>query len=303
LPIHAHPNKRLAEELHSEFPAHYPDDNHKPVVCIPIGNFEVLAGFRPIEQIRKQIREVEELQFLCGREGDIDCSSIRELHARLLHADLSDVRLQARALTLRLSDKDAESRTDDEKLILRLVKDYPADVGIFSVFFLNYIRITPDMDQSYVYFAPDEPHAYLSGDCVECAAVSDNIVRAGLSGKHKDVPTLLNMLTYRDDMLSELLRCGEKVHPNITKYDPPVDEFCLYKVHGPVLEGLQLPRASIAVCLQGAMVAEIQASDGREGESSEQVRLVFGQTVFCRAGSRLVVHSAEEGSQIFIATT
>lgn len=43
---------------------------------------------------------------------------------------------------------------------------------------------------------PNGPHAYISGDILECMALSDNTVRAGLSPKHKDVDTLLRMLEY-----------------------------------------------------------------------------------------------------------
>jgi mannose-6-phosphate isomerase class I len=34
------------------------------------------------------------------------------------------------------------------------------------------------------------------GDCVECMACSDNVVRAGLTPKLKDVETLVQMLTF-----------------------------------------------------------------------------------------------------------
>jgi len=44
--------------------------------------------------------------------------------------------------------------------------------------------------------AANEPHAYLKGDCVECMATSDNVVRAGLTPKLKDSDTLIKMLTY-----------------------------------------------------------------------------------------------------------
>ena len=42
----------------------------------------------------------------------------------------------------------------------------------------------------------NEPHAYIHGDCVECMALSDNVVRAGLTPKFRDVSTLCSMLTY-----------------------------------------------------------------------------------------------------------
>jgi mannose-6-phosphate isomerase len=34
-----------------------------------------------------------------------------------------------------------------------------------------------------IYLAANEPHAYLSGQIMECMATSDNVVRAGLTPK------------------------------------------------------------------------------------------------------------------------
>ncbi len=38
---------------------------------------------------------------------------------------------------------------------------------------------------------PDEPHAYIFGDCIECMANSDNVVRLGLTPKLKDIDTII----------------------------------------------------------------------------------------------------------------
>ena len=43
---------------------------------------------------------------------------------------------------------------------------------------------------------PDEPHAYVQGDIIECMINSDNVVRGGLTPKLKDVETLSQMLKY-----------------------------------------------------------------------------------------------------------
>jgi mannose-6-phosphate isomerase len=59
---------------------------------------------------------------------------------------------------------------------------------------LNYVRLGPGV--AFVMYA-NEPHAYLHGDILECMACSDNVVRVGLTPKFRDVPTLVNMLTYR----------------------------------------------------------------------------------------------------------
>ena len=42
----------------------------------------------------------------------------------------------------------------------------------------------------------NEPHAYLSGECAEIMACSDNVIRAGCTAKYKDVATLVECLTY-----------------------------------------------------------------------------------------------------------
>jgi len=80
-----------------------------------------------------------------------------------------------------------------EELLLRLNSQFPGDVGCFCVFFLNYLTLEPGQA---IFLAANMPHAYLSGDCVECMATSDNVVRAGLTPKYRDVNLLINMLTY-----------------------------------------------------------------------------------------------------------
>lgn len=81
-----------------------------------------------------------------------------------------------------------------EQLILRLESQYPADVGILAAFFLNYVELKPG---EALYVGPNEPHAYISGECIECMATSDNVVRAGLTSKKRDVQALLSMLNYK----------------------------------------------------------------------------------------------------------
>lgn len=52
LSIQAHPNKKLAEKLHVEFPDKYKDPNHKPEIAIAlVDNFLACYGFASAEQI------------------------------------------------------------------------------------------------------------------------------------------------------------------------------------------------------------------------------------------------------------
>lgn len=55
LSIQAHPNKELAVALHSKDPANYPDDNHKPEMALAVTPFEVLCGFRRLDEINNFI--------------------------------------------------------------------------------------------------------------------------------------------------------------------------------------------------------------------------------------------------------
>ena len=69
LSIQAHPNKKLAEQLHAKDPKNYPDDNHKPEMAIAITPFEGLCGFRPLKEIAHFLETVPSLASLVGEEA------------------------------------------------------------------------------------------------------------------------------------------------------------------------------------------------------------------------------------------
>lgn len=62
---------------------------------------------------------------------------------------------------------------------------------------------------------------------MECMATSDNVVRAGLTPKLRDVPTLTTMLTYTASPPSDqiLPPVGFRSTKHTTLYDPPIEEF------------------------------------------------------------------------------
>lgn len=67
---------------------------------------------------------------------------------------------------------------------------------------------------------------------MECMACSDNVVRAGLTPKLKDVDTLCEMLDYRCRTKEEIIfSCTQS--PNnlfVTVYDPPVPDFTIARI-------------------------------------------------------------------------
>lgn len=67
---------------------------------------------------------------------------------------------------------------------------------------------------------------------MECMACSDNVVRAGLTPKFKDVPTLCSMLNYSCKSAQENLFSSHP-HPQdacVTVYNPPIPDFAVMKI-------------------------------------------------------------------------
>lgn len=211
LSIQLHPDRGQAARLHAHDPVHYPDTNHKPELAIPISEVEMLYGFRPIPEIRGVLLRSPELCEVLGAElvydvdhfakhqetlsdlAKVEDALIARLYARVMHATPEMLAATTHNLYARLKKLPVLER--DEAWILRLESEYPnGDVGLFCFYLQNIEHRRPG---DAVFIGSNIPHAYLSGDLVECMANSDNVVRAGLTPKFKDVETLLHVTDYR----------------------------------------------------------------------------------------------------------
>src|SRR6202034_1436838 len=74
--------------------------------------------------------------------------------------------------------------------VLRIAADHPADPGVVAALLLNYSVLEPG---EALYMPAGGLHAYIKGVGVELLANSDNVLRAGLTPKHVDVPELLRL--------------------------------------------------------------------------------------------------------------
>jgi len=71
-----------------------------------------------------------------------------------MHADVNLVKEQLQLLVTRLQDK-----TDRVSTMAKDIHEqFPGDVGIFCIYFLNLITLNPGQG---VFLAANEPHAYL----------------------------------------------------------------------------------------------------------------------------------------------
>lgn len=147
----------------------------------------------------------------------------------------------------------SDSNSELSRLFQRLNQQYPGgDVGLFSIYFFNYIHLQPG---EAILLKANVPHAYLHGECVECMACSDNVVRAGLTPKFKDIPTLIEMLDYQPLTIEQTKFPGKAISPTTTEFDPKqvsiIDDFIVQETRGK--EGVinALDRASLLVVVRG----------------------------------------------------
>ncbi len=230
----------------------YRDPNHKPELALALTDFDCLCGFRPAHEIAAFLHDVPEFAALVGADAaraftaatstttsaalsDEQCATakaaLQALFRAVYAASPECVERTTAALAQRCrAATEAPLRGIDKplrQLILSTHGHFPNDVGLFALFLLNRLLLRPG---EAIFLGANEPHAYLAGDCVECMACSDNVVRAGLTPKLKDVDTLCAMLTYRAGA-PEVLR-GERLdaHDSVrVVYAPPIKDFCLEK--------------------------------------------------------------------------
>jgi len=132
-------------------------------------------------------------------------------------------------------------------------------------------------------------------------AASDNVVRAGLTPKFKDVKVLVDMLTYRYGSAKSQLMTGSKFGPHSLLYDPPIDEFSviLTSLNANVSEkhpGISGPSIFIVTRGEGSLLAE---SLKTETEFSLEVGYVY----FVGANVPVSFEAGQKGLEIYRAFT
>jgi len=101
-----------------------------------------------------------------------------------------------------------------------------------------------------------------TGDCMEVMATSDNVVRAGLTPKFKDVDTLVEMLTY--GARAPTVLTGEVVDGCTRSYPAPVPEFVLQCTTLPADDSVgeytlpPIPSGAVIMVVAGAAVATVR---------------------------------------------
>lgn len=289
LSIQSHPDGALARTLHAKFPNIYKDPNPKPELAIALTPFRALFGFRQVDEIVGYTRKYKDLARLVGERNITDLDhmksgeALKRVYSMLMHASSTDVN--------KTIDSVISKGDDDEAVNLarNLNRDFPNDVGVLSVFFLNIVDLVPGQA---IYMGPNVPHAYVSGDLIECMTCSDNVIRGGLTPKFKDVETLVTSLDYTCSKPVLLDPCfSPEGFPTWSPGDVPfaVTEYIVNKGSSCVINGKKGKGPSIALVIEGSGVIG-------------SLSVKKGQTALLPPGdSHLVVSS--EGLRIFEAFT
>ena len=157
-----------------------------------------------------------------------------------------------------------------EKIILELEREFPeGDVGLFAFYLLNYDELHPG---DGLFIEPQVAHAYLSGDIAECMANSDNVIRAGLTSKFKDISTLLSILKFDPSKPSRLQSIAASEKPWRT-YPTPVREFQVDIAAG-THQDIKVPTSS------SCQLLFILSGEGEFRSGKKRSRILPGESYF-----------------------
>ncbi len=303
LSIQVHPSKEAAvqdfeKENAAGIPAdaphrNYKDNNHKPELMVAMGEFWLLHGFKPVDELKKTLGEVPELNELLpvfGEEGHY-----KELYKYVMELPQQKVNEQLKPLLDRIIPQYQAGQLNRSsadfwaaRAALTFNREGITDRGIFSVYLFNLVRLQKGQA---IFQDAGVPHAYLEGQNVEIMASSDNVLRGGLTTKHIDVAELLKHT--RCEPTEVKILEGDK-EGALLRYRTPAPDFELSKI---VLEKeqtltLKADTAEIFLLTEGS----VALSDGKnnvELRKGELAAAAFaGQQVEIRALEPVVVFRA-----------
>ncbi|MGV9189047.1 mannose-6-phosphate isomerase, class I [Arcanobacterium canis] len=255
----------------------YKDSNHKPELVYALTRFEAIVGFRSPRRILGVLSGLgtaltQRLAHFIEEEPN--ANGVKAAFEWLLSShtrpDAVAVGQVVDACQARAPEESPSPRAD--RIVAYLAQYYPGDPGVVASLLLNPVTLSP----GEAMFTPaGTVHAYLSGVGVEVMAASDNVMRAGLTPKHVDVPALLSVL---DTVAAPPIRIApERVSPIQSMFYAPVDDFELSVIALRDASSWERVRGSgprIMLCLEGA--AQIRCS-------GETLRMNTGSAVFIEA--------------------
>lgn len=193
LSIQVHPSPEQAEEGYEreqragiplDDPArNYKDRSAKPETVVALTEVGLLTGVQPAERLRATADRLGLEWLRAAADGE------RPVLPSVLALDDAAA---AAAVDATVAAARAADPQDPVAALVRYVHDrHPGDRGLLVAVCMHHVHL--ESGQS-LHTPAGQVHAYLSGTAIEVMSSSDNVLRAGLTGKHVDVPELLAVL-------------------------------------------------------------------------------------------------------------
>jgi mannose-6-phosphate isomerase len=258
------------------------DDWPKPELAYALTPFEVLAGMRSPEDAHDFLATLAVGRLLpAGAKNDLS----RPLETILTWPEADRPALIADVVTAcaRLTEGPYAPAA---AAIVQIAEGHPGDIDIVAALLLRHAVLQPG---EAMFMPAGGLHAYLRGTCIELLANSDNVVRAGLTGKHIDVPELLKLL---DPALPVTALAPSRPAPGIAVYDAGVPEFRLYRIDlGDAPADLPGAGPRILLCTSGEAVLRA---------AGDTAKLARGESLFVSAADGAVAGTGP--ARLFQAT-
>lgn len=304
LSIQLHPNKKQAETLHKKDPLNYPDDNHKPEIAIAIDELTAIAGFQPANQIKENFLKYKELKIILGEEifnSVIDetsevklCEKIKIAYTVMMQksAEQNELDNVISSLSKRFTNSQKNNLVEEQFLTQQNL--YGNDVGILSFFFFNMLQLKPGQA---IFTDAGIPHAYIKGNIVECMANSDNVVRAGLTPKFKDVATLLDIMDFE---FSDFKLMNSEMDDDEVVYQTSAKEFevsVFTKPAGNEHPVITRKKPIVILIQEGELTVEWKI-----GDEIQQLSFSKGESFLCPALLSNFILSSKRNSKYYVVS-
>ncbi|MBB4931184.1 mannose-6-phosphate isomerase [Lipingzhangella halophila] len=242
----------------------YRDPFHKPEMVVALEPFEALCGFRdPAAAYADIAANPAPLasRLRADLAGSDPSTALRAAFTRLLTLPEQERNALVTGLIDWEARNPAASRNSDGSntdCMVRLAERYPGDPGAIAALLLNRVRLRP---WEALFLPAGNVHAYVGGTAVEIMASSDNVLRAGLTSKHVDVPELLDVVRFEARAVPRVRPIAEGTW---WRYPVPVGDFALWASGREARDGVLPGRGARIVLVLGAGAVTVRTGCGHE---------------------------------------
>ncbi|EIE19933.1 RmlC-like cupin [Coccomyxa subellipsoidea C-169] len=276
-------NKRQSQRAYMQRRRVY-NGNNTSKVAIALSDSEVLCGFVEYQELVQILASTPELGSVLG-----------------------EVAPAIQALTKRLQSADSPL-TEKEKLVLRLNEQSPADTGILSAFFLNFVALKPNQA---ICVAANVPYAHVSGDLLDC--IDSPSTANGFAPTFRDAAAVSVWLTHSQGS-PKIFEGTEpsSSRPCTVTYKPPIGEFEFSKIKIPRTtkfsgqqESIRSSHVPQTLYVQGGQGRIFKRDPVRPDMHTtgdwRELELHKGGVVLIPANTSVVIETFDQGLDVWVA--